>query len=72
MSTNIKCRHVNGYMNKYLLFHQLTLEQKMNTRCDRLTKEEVHRAILTGMRREGKQLLTSEDTSVFVDNRKLT
>ena len=44
----------------------------MNTRCDTLAKRAVHRAISTGMRREGKQLLPSEDESVFVNSRKLT
>ena len=72
MSANIKYQHVNGHMDKYLLFHQITLEQKMNTRCNRLAKRAVHRAIVTGMRREGKQLLPSEDAAVFVNNRKLT
>ena len=44
----------------------------MNTRCDKLAKRAVCRAIVTGIRREGKQLLPSENTAVFVDNRKLT
>ena len=72
MSVNIKYHHVDGHMEKYLLWHQLTLEQKMNTRCDKLAKRAVHREIVTGMRRKEKQLLPSEDTAVFVDNRKLT
>ena len=58
MSANIKYRHVDGHMDKYLLFHQLTLEQKKNT--------------ATGMRREGNQLLSSEGATVFVNTRKLT
>ena len=41
----------------------------MNTRCDRLAKTAVHRAIVIGMRIEW---LPHEDTAVFVDNRKLT
>ena len=72
MSANIKYHHVDGHMDKYLLFHQMTLEQKMNTRCHRLVKKAVHRVIVTGMRREEKQLLPREDVAVFVDNRKLT
>ena len=43
----------------------------MNTRYNRLTKKAVHRAIVTGMRREGKQLLHREDAAVFVGTRKL-
>ena len=72
MSANIKYQHVDGHMDKYLFFHQLTLEQKMNTRCDTLAKRTVHRAIATGMRIEGKQLIPTEDAAVFVSNRKLT
>ena len=59
-------------MDKYLLWHHLTLEQKMTTRCDNLAKRAVHREIVTGMRRKVKQLIPSEDAAVFVDNRKLT
>ena len=44
----------------------------MNTRRDILAKRAVHRAISTGMRREGKQLLPSKDAAVFVNNMKLT
>ena len=44
----------------------------MNTRCAILAKKAVHRAIATDMRREGKHLLPSEDTAVFINNRKLT
>ena len=32
----------------------------------------MHRTIVTGVRREGKQLLPIKDTAVFVNNRKLT
>ena len=32
MNANIKYHHMDGHMDKYLLWHQLTLEQKMNTR----------------------------------------
>ena len=52
MSANIKYHHMDGHMDKYLLWHQLTLEQKMNTRCNKLAKRAVHRAIVTGMRRK--------------------
>ena len=72
MSANIKYHHVEDHMDKYLLFHQLTLEQKINTRCNRLVKKAVHKAIATGTRREEKQLLPSKDATVFVNNRKLT
>ena len=71
MSANIKYHNVDGHMGKYLIFHQLTLEQKMNTRYDRLAKKAVYRVIVTDMRREGKHLLLREGAEVFIDNRKL-
>ena len=54
MSANIKYHHMDGHMDKYLRWNQLTLEQKRTTRCDRLAKRAVHRAIVTDMRRKGK------------------
>ena len=72
MSANIKYHHVDGHRDKCLRWHQLTLEQKMNTRCNKLSKRVVHRAIVKGMRRKVKLLIPSEDAAVFVDNRKLT
>ena len=65
MSANIKYLHVDGHLDKYLFFRQLTLEQKTNTRCNILAKRAVYRAIATGMGRGGKQLLPSEDSAVL-------
>ena len=72
MRTHIMYPHLDGHMDKYLLWHQLTLKQKTNTRCNRLAKKSVHIALVTDMGRKGKQLLPREDTAVFIDNRKLT
>ena len=60
MSATIKNQHVDGHMDKYLLWQQILLEHKMNVICNTLAKQAVSRAIRTGMRREGKQLLSSE------------
>ena len=43
----------------------------MNTRCNNLAKRPVYRALVTGTRRDCKQLLPSEDVAVFVNTRKL-
>jgi hypothetical protein len=59
-------------MDKYFLWQQLSSEQKMNVMCDKLVKHAVSKAIRSGMGREEKQMLPSEDTAVFVNNRKLT
>ena len=66
MNTAVKYQHVDGHMDKYLPRHQLSLEQKMNVMYDALTKRTVVRAIRTGTRREGKQLLPSEDAAISV------
>ena len=63
---------MEGHMDKYLLWGQLSLKQNMNVMCNTLAKWVVSRAIRTGMRGEGKQLLFSEDAVVFVNNGKLT
>ena len=44
----------------------------MNVMCNSLVRCAVSRTIRSDMRREGKQLLPSEDAAVFVNNRKLT
>ena len=72
MSATITYHHMDGHMDKYLLWKQLLLEQKMNVMCNNPVKCAVSRAIRPGMRREKKQLLHSEDAAVFVNNRNLT
>ena len=72
MSVSIKYHHVDGHMEKHLLWHKLTLEQNMTTRCVTLAKRAVHSALMTGMWTEGKQLLPRENAAVSVDNRNLT
>ena len=44
----------------------------MNTMCNTLTKRVVARALRTSTMREGKQLLPSKDTAIFVNKRKRT
>jgi hypothetical protein len=50
--TKVKYQHVNGHMDKYLVWHQLSMEQKMNVICNNLKKCAVAREIRSGMRRE--------------------
>ena len=70
MSTSIKCHHADDHVDTCLLWHQLALKQKMNTRCDKLAKRAVHQTIVTGMWREGKQLLPSEDVAEEIYQRR--
>ena len=72
MSATIKYQHVNDHLEKYLLWHQLSIEQKANVICNSLVKNLVAKAIRLGMRREGKQTLPSKDEAVFVNNNKVT
>lgn len=52
LSTTVKYQHVNGHKNKYRLWHQLSIEQKMNVLCGSLVKHAIVRVIRTGTRRE--------------------
>jgi hypothetical protein len=42
-----KYQHVSGHMDKYLLWHQLSLIQQLNCVCDTTAKGAVQRAITT-------------------------
>ena len=69
--------HVDSNMDKYLLWHQLTLEHQLNVLCDQLAKGAVARAILKqmsreGRRRDGLQVLPREDVALFAHGKKLT
>ena len=44
----IEYDHVDGHTDKYLLWHQLALEQQMNTVCDGKAKKAVVRSINCG------------------------
>ena len=41
----IQYDHVDGYMDKYLLLTQMTLEQQMNYVCDKEANKAVERSI---------------------------
>ena len=53
-------------MDKYLLWHRMTVEQRMNTVCDTEAKRAVARNTRRCFQREGMQLLPGEDAAVFV------
>ena len=71
MRATIKYQHIDGHMAKYLLWQHISLGKKINVMCNSLAKHAVSRVIRSGMKREGKQLLPSEDALVFVNNREL-
>ena len=71
-TATIKYGHVDGHTDKYLLWHQMTLEQKMNVICDREANKAVFESIECAFHQEGKQLLPGEDVAVFVRGKKLT
>ena len=71
-TAKIKYEHVDGHMDKYLLFTQMTLEQQMNYWCDKEANKAVERSIQHKFVTEGKQLLPGEDAAVFVGGKKLT
>ena len=62
----IKYDHVDGHMDKYLLFTQTTLEQLMNYVCNNEANTAVERSIQHSFLVEEKHLLPGEDAAVFV------
>ena len=68
----IKYEHVDGHMDKYLLFTQMTLEQQMNYVCNKEANKAVERSIQNKFVAEEKQLIPGEDAAVFVGGKKLT
>ena len=65
-TAKIKYEHVDGHMDKYLLFTRTTLEQQMNYWCGKEANKTVERSIQHKFVTEGKQLLPGEDAAVLV------
>jgi hypothetical protein len=59
-------QHVAGHMDKYLLWHQLSLVQQLNCICDTTAKGAVQRANTTGYISTLTQLLPREDVVIVV------
>ena len=55
-TATVKYGHVDGHSDKYLLWHQMTLEQQMNVICDGEANIAVARSIECAFQQEGKQL----------------
>ena len=63
--------HVYGHMDKYLLWHQLSLIQQLNCVCDTLAKQAVNLAMTQGYHDRPTQLLPKEDVAVIIWGNKL-
>ena len=72
MTTNPNYCHVFGHMDDFLPDHQLTLEQRMNKRCDYLAKEAVDDWLRSRITDVGSQLLPGENAAILVKGRKVT
>ena len=59
-------------MDKYLLWHQLSLIQQLNCVCDTTTKAAVHRAVTTRCTSIPTQILPREDISIVIWGNKIT
>ncbi len=69
---HFKYQHVAGHMDKYLLWHQLSLVQQLNCVCDTTAKGAEQRAITTGYIKTPTQLPPREDAAIVVWGNKLT
>ena len=67
-----KYQHVVGHMDKYLLWHQLSLVQQLNCVCDTTAKGAVQRAITTGYISTPTQMLPREDVAIVIWGNKIT
>jgi len=65
-------RHVPGHMDKFLLWHQLSLVQQLNCVCDTSAKGAVTKAITTGYLSTPTQLLPQEDVAIVIWGNKIT
>jgi hypothetical protein len=59
-------------MDKYLLWHQLSLIQQLNCICDTLPKQAVTLAMTHGYHDRPTQLLPKEDVAVVIWGNKIT
>ncbi len=59
-------------MDKYLLWHQLSLIQQLNCICDTLTKQVVTLAMTQGYHGRPTHLLPKEDVAVVIWGNKIT
>ena len=75
MSTRPDYGHVYGHMDDWLREDQITLEQRLNKRCDELAKAAVDVWIARKLARcipRTKQLLPFESSALMVNGRKVT
>ena len=59
-------------MDKYLLWHQLSLIQQLNCVCDTMAKQAVTLAMMQGYHDRPTQLLPKEDVAVVIWGNKIT
>ncbi len=59
-------------MDKYLLWHQLSLNQQLNCVCDTLAKQAVSLAMTQGYHDRPTHLLPKEDVAVVIWGNKIT
>ncbi len=61
-----------GHMDKYLLWHQLSLIQQLNCVCNTLAKQAMTSAMMEGFYKRPTQLLPNEDIAVVIWGHKIT
>ncbi len=64
--------HVYGHMDKFLLWHQLSLIQQLNCVCNTLAKQAVTLAMTQSYHDRPTQLLPKEDVAVVIWGNKIT
>jgi hypothetical protein len=64
--------HVYGHVDRYLLWHQLSLPQQLNCICNMLAKHAVTLVMTEGSYNRPTQLLPKEDVAVVIWGNKIT
>ena len=72
LDVDIVSNHVSSHMDRYLLWHQLSLPQQLNCMCDNLAKSAVHRSMRLDAARDPDYLLPREGAALFASGFKQT
>ena len=72
LTYEIAYEHVDAHMDRYLLWYQLSLEQKLSCICDNMAKTAVARSIRLKFAHPAKELLPREDAAVSINGGKMT
>ena len=66
LKARLRYNHVDAHMDRILLWHQLSMEQKLNCICDALAKSAIALSMRQSIESTDTQLLPREDAAAFI------